>query len=71
MSTGGDSALGGDDFDQRIFCWTFETAKLKPLSIEDSRLLLTRAREAKEYLTPQLRRRSRRVLTAAKWSILN
>ena len=52
LSTGGDSALGGDDFDQRIFCWILETAKLKPLSIEDSRLLLTRAREAKEYLTP-------------------
>ena len=52
LSTGGDSALGGDDFDQRIFCWILETAKLKPLSAEDARLLLTCAREAKEYLTP-------------------
>ncbi len=52
LSTGGDSALGGDDFDQRIFCWIIEAAKLKPLSIEDARLLLTCAREAKEYLTP-------------------
>lgn len=52
MATGGDSALGGDDFDQRIFCWIIEAAKLKPLSIEDARLLLTCAREAKEYLTP-------------------
>ena len=51
LSTGGDSALGGDDFDQRIFCWILETAKLMPLSVEDARLLLTRAREAKEYLT--------------------
>ena len=51
MSTGGDSALGGDDFDQRIFCWILEAAKLNPLSAEDARLLLTRAREAKEYLT--------------------
>jgi molecular chaperone HscA len=51
LSTGGDSALGGDDFDQRIFCWILEAAKLKPLSAEDARLLLTRAREAKEYLT--------------------
>jgi molecular chaperone HscA len=24
MSTGGDSALGGDDFDHRIFCWMIE-----------------------------------------------
>jgi molecular chaperone HscA len=52
LSTGGDSALGGDDFDQRIFCWIIEAAKLKPLSLEDASLLLTRAREAKEYLTP-------------------
>ena len=52
LATGGDSALGGDDFDQRIFCWILEAAKLKPLSVEDASLLLTRAREAKEYLTP-------------------
>ena len=52
LATGGDSALGGDDFDQRIFCWIIEAAKLKPLSAEDARLLLTSAREAKEYLTP-------------------
>jgi len=51
LATGGDSALGGDDFDQRIFCWMLETAKLNPLSAEDARLLLTCAREAKEYLT--------------------
>jgi molecular chaperone HscA len=52
LATGGDSALGGDDFDQRIFCWILEAAKLNPLSIEDASLLLTCAREAKEYLTP-------------------
>ena len=51
LSTGGDSALGGDDFDQRIFCWIIEAAKLKPLFVEDARMLLTSAREAKEYLT--------------------
>jgi molecular chaperone HscA len=51
MATGADSALGGDDFDQRIFCWILEAAKLNPLSAEDARLLLTSAREAKEYLT--------------------
>jgi len=51
MATGGDSALGGDDFDQRIFCWILEAAKLNPLSAEDARQLLTSAREAKEYLT--------------------
>lgn len=51
LATGGDSALGGDDFDQRIFCWIVETAGLRPLSAEDARLLLSRAREAKEHLT--------------------
>ncbi|MDR1274851.1 MAG: Fe-S protein assembly chaperone HscA [Candidatus Accumulibacter sp.] len=51
LSTGGDSFLGGDDFDQRIFCWVIEAAKLKPLSGEDARHLLTCAREAKEFLT--------------------
>ncbi len=51
LATGGDSALGGDDFDQRIFCWILESAQLAPLSVEDARMLLTRAREAKEYLS--------------------
>ena len=51
LATGGDSALGGDDFDQRVFCWIIEQAKLAPLSHKDARLLLTHAREAKEFLT--------------------
>ena len=51
LATGGDSALGGDDFDQRIVCWILEEAKLQPLSPEDGRTLMLRAREAKEYLT--------------------
>jgi molecular chaperone HscA len=51
LATGGDSALGGDDFDHRVFCWIIEQAKLSPVSARDARLLQTRAREAKEYLT--------------------
>jgi molecular chaperone HscA len=51
LSTGGDSALGGDDFDHRVFCWVIEQAKLSPVSPGDARLLQLRAREAKEYLT--------------------
>ena len=51
LATGGDSALGGDDFDQRVFCWIIEAAQLAPLSHSDARLLQTCAREAKEYLT--------------------
>jgi molecular chaperone HscA len=51
LATNGDSALGGDDFDRRIFCWVLEQAKLQPITAEDTRLLLTKAREAKEWLT--------------------
>ena len=51
MSTGGDSALGGDDFDQRVVCWIVEQAGLQPLSAEDTRLLLNKARAAKEWLS--------------------
>ncbi len=51
MSTGGDSALGGDDFDQRVLCWIVEQAGLQPLSAEDTRLLMVRARAAKEALS--------------------
>src|SRR5258707_5589504 len=51
VATSGDSMLGGDDFDQRVFCWIVEQAKLAPLSPRDMRLLLVRAREAKEYLS--------------------
>jgi molecular chaperone HscA len=51
MATNGDAALGGDDFDQRLFCWVVERAKLAPLSPEDTRLLLVESRTAKEFLT--------------------
>ena len=29
VATSGDSMLGGDDFDQRVFCWVVEQAKLR------------------------------------------
>ena len=56
LATNGDSALGGDDFDHRIYCWVLDqvrskTADFKPLTEEDTRLLLTKARQAKEWLT--------------------
>ena len=51
LATNGDSALGGDDFDRRIFCWVLEQSKCAPLNASDTRLLLTKAREAKEWLT--------------------
>jgi len=51
LATNGDAALGGDDFDQRLFCWVGERAKLAPLSAEDTRALLVKSRVAKEFLT--------------------
>ena len=51
LATGGDSALGGDDFDHRLFCWVLEQAKLPPLSEEDTRLMLVKARQVKEDLS--------------------
>jgi molecular chaperone HscA len=51
LATGGDSALGGDDFDHRLFCWVIEQANLAPLSDEDTRLLMVKSREAKEILS--------------------
>jgi molecular chaperone HscA len=51
LATSGDSALGGDDFDHRVFCWALEEGKLPPLSPSDARLLLVKSREAKEMLT--------------------
>ncbi len=51
VATNGDSMLGGDDFDQRVFCWVVEQAKLPPLDARDMRLLLVKSREAKEALT--------------------
>ena len=51
LSTGGDSALGGDDFDHRLYCWVLEQAKLQLLSDKDTRLLLTAAKEGKEQLS--------------------
>jgi molecular chaperone HscA len=51
VATSGDSMLGGDDFDQRLFCWAVEQAKLAPLAPRDMRLLQVKAREAKEHLT--------------------
>ena len=56
LATNGDSALGGDDFDHRIYCWVLDQVRssqqhFNPLNEEDTRLLLTKARQAKEWLT--------------------
>jgi molecular chaperone HscA len=53
MATNGDPALGGDDFDERVYSWIIEQAGLPAatLSAQDARQLRTLAREAKETLS--------------------
>ncbi len=51
LSTGGDSALGGDDFDHRLYCWALDQASLSLLPPADQRLLTVKARAAKETLS--------------------
>lgn len=53
LATGGDSALGGDDFDQAIVHWIEQEVRLKELSHEDKRALIVAARVAKEALSQQ------------------
>ncbi len=51
LATNGDSALGGDDFDRRVYCWILEQAHVHTLDDHDKTLLMSRAREAKETLS--------------------
>jgi molecular chaperone HscA len=55
LSTGGDSALGGDDFDHAIARWIQTQIGLgESLTPEQQRLLLNAAKRAKETLTENL-----------------
>ena len=51
VATNGDSALGGDDFDERIYRWVVDQCGMSDVSAGDARLLRTLARAAKEALT--------------------
>lgn len=52
LATGGDSALGGDDFDHRIFCWAVSEANLSEiLAPDDKSRLMVAARAVKEALS--------------------
>ncbi|MBH5329924.1 Fe-S protein assembly chaperone HscA [Eikenella sp. S3360] len=50
-ATGGNSALGGDDFDHRMLCHLIEINRLSITNAQDSRLLLSLVRHAKEELS--------------------
>lgn len=51
LATGGDTALGGDDFDHLIADWVIEQTKLKPQTANQQRELITLANQAKITLT--------------------
>jgi len=51
LSTGGDSALGGDDFDHAIATWVCEQRAIENLNLSQQRFLLRQARVAKEALS--------------------
>jgi molecular chaperone HscA len=51
VATGGDSALGGDDFDAALAQWALAGAGLQALTAQDKRAVLVAARAAKEKLS--------------------
>lgn len=51
VATGGDSALGGDDFDHALADWALAQAGLSAESAQDKRAVLVAARAAKEKLS--------------------
>ena len=53
MATGGDSALGGDDYDRDLATWMLEQSGLQVHSPEDQAVLITQARACKEALSSQ------------------
>ncbi len=71
LATGGDTALGGDDFDHRLYCWVLEQAQLSLLGPEDGRLLTVRARAAKELLSSRQQATIQARLSDGRWVNLN
>ncbi|MED5620021.1 Fe-S protein assembly chaperone HscA [Ideonella sp. BN130291] len=51
VATGGDAALGGDDFDQALADWALAQAGVQVAGPQDKRTVLVAARAAKEALT--------------------
>ena len=53
LATGGDSALGGDDYDRALADWLLQEAGLQAQSPEDQALLMAEARRCKESLSSE------------------
>ncbi|HSB21905.1 MAG TPA: Fe-S protein assembly chaperone HscA [Burkholderiaceae bacterium] len=55
IATGGDSALGGDDFDRALAAWALSQARLTADTPRDKQAVLSAARVAKEALSDSQR----------------
>jgi molecular chaperone HscA len=53
VATGGDAALGGDDFDEALAQWALQQAGLQAQDARDRQAVLMAARQAKEALTSE------------------
>ena len=53
LATGGDSALGGDDYDRALAEWMLTEAGLQAVTSEDQALLMQQARACKEALSDE------------------
>jgi molecular chaperone HscA len=53
VSTGGDSALGGDDYDQALADWLLQQARIAPESPSEKAAMKMLARQVKEQLSQQ------------------
>lgn len=53
LATGGDSALGGDDYDRALAEWLLQQAGLEAHTPEDQALLMAEARRCKEALSSE------------------
>lgn len=51
LATQGETTLGGDDFDHRLFCWVLDKTRVGPPDDRDARTMLAKAREIKERLS--------------------
>ncbi len=68
LSTGGDSALGGDDFDHVVAQWLMEQSGVSKVSASERRTLLREACRAKQALTDAESTPVSVAFSASRWS---
>lgn len=64
LATGGDTALGGDDFDNLLAQWIIEASHIQPTDVRQKQALLLLAKTLKE----QLSRQERVTITYQNWT---